>query len=159
VNIIDCKWVYKVKRKSYDTVDWYKARLVAKSFKQRYVVDYEDSFSLVIKPATIRLVLSVALSWGWSLRQLDVHNAFLHGVLEEEVYIRHLPGYESKGAPHHICKLDKAIYGLNQAPCAWFSRLSEKLRSLWFTTSKADSSLFSIQIDHSLYLFLYMWMI
>jgi hypothetical protein len=142
VNIIDCKWVYKIKRKSYDMVDWYKARLVAKSFKQWYVVDYEDSFSPVIKPASIRLVLSVALSQGWSLRQHDVHNAFLHGVLEEEVYIRRLPGYESKGAPHLICKLDKAIYVLKQAPCAWFSRLSDKLRSLQFTASKADSSLF-----------------
>jgi hypothetical protein len=97
-------------------VDRYNARLVAKGFKQRYGVDYEDIFSLVIKHATIWLVLSVSISQGWSLRQLDVHNAFLHGVFEEEVYMWQPHGYESKGAPHNICKLDKDIYGLKQAP-------------------------------------------
>jgi hypothetical protein len=68
INIIDCKWVYKIKRKPDGTVDRHKARLVAKGFKQRYGVDYEDTLSPVVKPATIRLVLSLALSKGWSLR-------------------------------------------------------------------------------------------
>jgi hypothetical protein len=61
-NIIDCKWVYKIKRKPDGTIDRYKARLVAKRFKQRYGIDYEDTFSLVVKAATIRLVLSIAVS-------------------------------------------------------------------------------------------------
>jgi hypothetical protein len=88
VNIIDCKWVYKVKRRADSTTDRYKTRLVAKGFKQRYGIDYEDTFSPVVKPATIRLIISLVVSPGWSLRQLDVHNAFLHGVLEEEVYMQ-----------------------------------------------------------------------
>jgi histone deacetylase 1/2 len=139
-NIIDCKWVYKVKRKADGTVDRYKARLVAKGFKQRYGIDYEDTFSPVVKAATIRLVLSIAMSRGWTLRQLDVKNAFLHGVLEEEVYMRQPPGYESRLG--YVCKLDKALYGLKQAPRAWYSRLSSKLQSLGFSASKADTSLF-----------------
>ena len=115
---------------------------MAKGFKQRYGIDYEDTFSPVVKAATIRLVLSILVSQGWSLRQLDVKNTFLHGVLEEEVYMKQPPGFESSATPNYICRLDKAIYGLKQAPRAWYSRLSSKLHTLGFTPSKADTSLF-----------------
>jgi histone deacetylase 1/2 len=142
INIIDSIWVYKIKRKADGSLDRYKARLVAKGFKQRYNIDYEDTFSPVIKATPIRVILSVALSRGWSLRQLDVQNAFLHGVLEEEVYMRQPPGYEAKSLPNYVCKLDKALYGLKQAPRAWYSRLSMKLQSLGFKPSRADTSLF-----------------
>jgi hypothetical protein len=79
---IGCKWVYKIKHKADGSLDRYKARLMAKGFKQRYGIDFEDTFSPVIKIATIILFLSIAVSRGWSLRQLDVQNAFLHGHLE-----------------------------------------------------------------------------
>jgi histone deacetylase 1/2 len=109
------------------SIDRYKARLVAKGFKQRYGIDYEDTFSHVVKDATIRLVLSIAVSKGLSLRQLDVKKAFLHGVLEEEVYMKQPPGFQSSATPNYICKLDKALYGLKQAPRAWYFRLG----ALW----------------------------
>ncbi|KAK1668631.1 hypothetical protein QYE76_056790 [Lolium multiflorum] len=141
-NLIDCKWVYHVKKNADGTVDKYKACLVAKGFKQRYDINYEDTFSPVVKATTIRLVLTVVISRGWSLRQLDVKNAFLHGVLEEEIYMKQPPGFEDPHAAHFICKLDKALYGLKQAPRAWFARLSTKLHDLGFMTSKENTSLF-----------------
>jgi histone deacetylase 1/2 len=141
-NIIGCKWVYKIKRKADGSIDQYKAQLVAKGYKQRYGIDYEDTFSPVVKAATIRLILSIVVSKGWSLRQLDVQNAFLHGVLEEEVYMHQPPGYKDSKHPSYVCKLDKAIYGLKQAPCAWYARLCNKLVQLGFTPSKGDTSLF-----------------
>lgn len=141
-NIKDYKWVYKTKRQADGTVDIYKARLVAKGFKQRYGIDYEDTFSPIVKTATIRLVLAVVVSRGWSLRQLDVKNMFLHGVLEEEVFMRHPPRYEYAHAPYLVCKLDKSLYGLKQALRAWFSKLSSKLQELGFSPSKVETSLF-----------------
>jgi hypothetical protein len=134
--------VYKVKHKANGSIDRYKAQLVAKGFKQRLGIDYDGMFSPVVKLATIQMIISHVVSRGWVLRKLDVQNAFLHGILEEEVYMKQPPGFIDSNYPSYHCKLDKALYGLKQAPRAWYSRLSEKLQSLGFSPSKADISLF-----------------
>jgi hypothetical protein len=111
-NIIDCKWVYHIKKCVDGTVDRYKAYLVAKGFKQRYDIYYEDTFSPIVKEATIRIVLAVSVSRGWSLRQLHLKNAFLHCVLNEKVYMIQPHGFEDPLFSHHNCKHDKVLYGL-----------------------------------------------
>jgi hypothetical protein len=85
--LVGCKWVFRIKRKADGLVDKFKALLVAKGYNQRPGVDYKETFSLVVKPATVRTVLNIAVMNGWSLRQMDVNNAFLHGMLSETVYI------------------------------------------------------------------------
>lgn len=136
------KWVYKLKQKSDGSIERYKARLVAKGFDKLSGLDYTETFSPVIKPATVRVVLAIAVHFNWSIRQLDISNAFLHGQLQEDVYMTQPQGFVHPDFPHHVCKLHKAIYGLKQAPCAWFNRLSDSLLDFGFTQSLVDTSPF-----------------
>ncbi|CAL9006756.1 unnamed protein product [Prunus brigantina] len=141
-NLVGCKWVFRIKCHFDGSIECYKARLVAKGFHQRPGIDYAKTFSHVVKPATICTVLSLAVSRGWSLCQLDVKNAFLHGFLQEDVYMAQPPGFIDPTRPSYVCKLHKALYGLKQAPRAWFHRISTFLLSVGFTLSQADTSLF-----------------
>jgi hypothetical protein len=110
----------------------------------------------VVKPATIRLLLSMALSHRWHLRQLDIQNAFLNGFLDEQVYMCQPPGFADSSKPNHYCQLVRSLYGLKQAPRAWHARLSSVLGSLGFSPSVADTSLFILQRSNvTIYLLVY----
>ena len=85
---------------------------MAKGYNQTHGLDYFETFSLVVKVATIRIILTVALSFKREIRQLDVHNAFLNGELEEQVYMSQPPGYFDTQFPNRVCRLKKALYGL-----------------------------------------------
>jgi Reverse transcriptase (RNA-dependent DNA polymerase) len=101
-------------------------------------------------------LLSIAISKGWSLRQLDINNTFLHKDLNETVYMTQPPGYVNSDLPHHVCRLKKALYGLKQAPRAWFHRLREFLLAHGFVSSQSDSSLFiSTTHGETMYLLVY----
>ena len=143
-NVVGCKWVFRIKRKANGSIERYKARLVAKGFHQQHDIDYGDTFSPVIKPITIRTVLSLAVASNWDIRQLDVTNTFLHGVLSEDVYMTQPPGFVHSSYPTHVCHLRKALYGLKQAPRAWYSRLSNRLLHLGFHGCKSETSLLFI---------------
>jgi hypothetical protein len=142
MNVVGSKWVFRIKRKADGSIERYKARLVAKGFHQQPGVDFDETYSLVVKPITIRTVLTIAVTHDWAIHQIDVSNAFLHGVIKENVYMLQPPGFTHPNFPNVVCKLHKALYGLKQAPRAWFDRLSSRLHELKFKDSKSDSSLF-----------------
>lgn len=119
-----------------------KSRLVARGNEQEEGLDYIETFSSVVRSATIRTVLHVAVTKKWSLKQLDVQNAFLHGDLKETVFMKQPPGFEDPNKPDHVWRLRKAIYGLKQAPCAWFDKFSFFLLDFGFKCSFSDPSLF-----------------
>ena len=122
-------------------VQRYKARLVIRGDHHFEVFGYNETFSPVAKMTSIRLFLSVVVANGWELHQLDVNNTFLHGDLEEEVYMRLPPGFKNSDTTK-VCRLKKSLYGLRQAARQWFAKLSTKLCEYRFIRSYADYSLF-----------------
>lgn len=141
-NIVRSMWLYKHKLGADGTVTRHKSRLVANGKSQEQGLDYDETFSPVVKPVTIRSVLHLALQRDWEVHHLDVKNAFLHGTLDETVYMHQPPGMADKSKPNHVWKLEKALYGLKQAPRAWNGRFSSYVEQLGFTKSSSDNSLF-----------------
>ncbi|GJT89958.1 putative ribonuclease H-like domain-containing protein [Tanacetum coccineum] len=139
---IGIKWVFRNKKDERGIVIRNKARLVAQGHRQEEGIDYEEVFAPVARIEAIRLFLAYASFMGFLVYQMDVKSAFLYGTIKEEVYVTQPPGFKDPDHPNKVYKVVKALYGLHQAPRAWYETLANYLLSNGFNRGKIDQTLF-----------------
>ncbi|GJR33007.1 putative ribonuclease H-like domain-containing protein [Tanacetum coccineum] len=139
---IGTKWVYRNKKDDRGIVVRNKARLVAQGYTQEEGIDYDEVFAPVARIEAIRLFLAYASFMNFIVYQMDVKSAFLYGTIEEEVYVCQPPGFEDPEFPNKVYKVEKALYGLHQAPRAWYETLSTYLLENRFRRGVIDKTLF-----------------
>lgn len=142
---IGLKWVFKLKRDADGNITKHKARLVAKGYVQRKGVDFDEVFAPVARLETFRMLLALAAKEGWQVHHLDVKSAFLNGELQEEVYASQPEGFVVSGNEHKVYRLNKALYGLRQAPRAWNVRLDKTLKELGFVRCPQEQAVYKLQ--------------
>ncbi|GJW14719.1 hypothetical protein Tco_0018852, partial [Tanacetum coccineum] len=142
VRPIGTKWVLKNKKDERGIVIRNKARLVAQGYTQEEGIDYEEVFAPVARIEAIRLFLAYASYMGFTVYQMDVKSAFLYGTIDEEVYVMQPPGFEDPEFPDKVYRVEKAMYGLHQAPRAWYGTLSKYLLANGFQRGTIDQTLF-----------------
>ncbi|KAI3498732.1 hypothetical protein L1887_09191 [Cichorium endivia] len=147
---IGLKWVYKLKKDAEGKIVKHKARIVAKGYVQQKGVDFDDAFAPVARLETVRLLLSLAANEGWKVHHLDVKSAFLNGELNEEVYVCQPDGFVVAGKEHMVYRLNKALYGLRQAPRAWNVRLDKTLKQLGFQRCPQEHAVYKRKKPNSL---------
>lgn len=149
---IGLKWIFKIKRNSDGSINKYKSRLVVKVYIQRHGIYFEEVFAPVARIETIRFIIALAATNGWEIHHLDVKTAFLHGDLKETVFVSQPEGFKVKGSEDKVYKLNKALYGLRQAPRAWNEKLNKVLEKLNFMKCSKEPSLYQKQEDEHLLL-------
>jgi hypothetical protein len=155
-NVVTDKWIFTHKLRADGTLNRYKARWVLRGFTQHLGVEYDETFSPVVKPSTVRMVLATVVFRDWPIQQLDVKNAFLHDTLSETVFCCQPTGFADPAQPDLFCRLHMSLYGLKQAPRAWYSRFATYLTTMGFIEAKSDTSLFIFRCgSDTVYMLLY----
>jgi hypothetical protein len=147
---VGCKWVFKVKHGADGEVARFKSRLVAKGYSQSYGLDYDETFSPVVRFSSIRALLAFAIQKGMLIHQMDVTTAFLNGKLEEDVFMDQPEGYIIPGKEDLVCHLKRSIYGLKQSPRCWNKELVDYLTELGFIQSDGDPCVFVRTVNDKL---------
>ncbi|CAL9239421.1 unnamed protein product [Arabidopsis halleri] len=145
---IGCKWVFRLKYNADGSLERHKARLVVLGNNNQEGIDYSETFAPVAKMITVRAFLQQAASLDWEVHQMDVHNAFLHGDLNEEVYMKFPPGFRTDDNTK-VCRLRKSLYGLKQAPRCWFAKLGSAMKEYGFEQDISNYSLFTLATANS----------
>ena len=149
-HVIGTKWIFKNKTDEDGETIRNKSRLVAQGYTQVKGIDFDESFALVARLESIRILLSIACIMNFKLYQMDVNSAFLNGFLNEEVFVEQPKEFQDPHFPDHVLKLKKALYGLKQAPRAWYNRLITYLLDHGFKRDQADRTLFIKRDEKSL---------
>ena len=121
--VVGCKWIYKLKKGADDVITKYKARLVAKGFSQEAGIDFHEIFSPVVKLVSIIILLALVASYDLELEQLDAKTTFLHGDLDEEIFMEQPKVFVQNRNKRFVCKLRKSLYGMRQSPRQWYKKL------------------------------------
>ncbi|MCO5595003.1 hypothetical protein L7F22_049040 [Adiantum nelumboides] len=141
-NIVSSKWLLKKKYHSNGSVDRYKARLVARCFTQQEGVDYFDTYSPVLGMIAFQVLIALATKFNFLLHHLDIKTAFLHGFLQELIYMLQPPHFEDPHHPDYVCKLNKPIYGLKQSAREWYIRMHHYLIKCGWERLMADYNIY-----------------
>ena len=152
---VGSKWVFKVKTNADGSIERCKARLVAQGFSQKEGLDYDETFSPVVRSESVRSVIALASINNLKLHQMDITTAFLHGDLEEEVYMKQPEGFLAQDQEHLVCRLKRSIYGLKQAPRCWNQALDAQLKTMGFEQSSNDPCIYISTTDGLLILAVY----
>ena len=137
------------------SIEKYKVHFMEKGFSHMEGIDYEDTFTPITRYSSIQTIISLAVEMGWRVHQMDVKTAFLNRVIEEEVYIEQLEGFDVENRETHVCRLHRALYGLKQAPRAWYSRIDNYLWEMGFQWSEFEQNLYFLIGEVPLILVLY----
>jgi hypothetical protein len=148
-NVIGVRWVYDIKVDEHNNPTRYKARLVAKGYAQKEGIDYNETFAPTMNMSTSRMLVMLAATHNIKLTQYDVSTAFLHADLKEDVYVHQPEGHVVKGKEDHVYKLNKAMYGLKNAPKAYSDHFMKVLEKVGFVQSKGDDCLWSLNRGNS----------
>lgn len=155
---VGCKWVYKKKEAvSEKEKERFKARLIAKGYSQRKGIDYDEVFSPVVRHTSIRIILTLVASYDLELEQLDVKTAFLHGDLEEVIFMEQPEGFKQPETEHMVCRLKKSLYGLKQSPRQWYKKFDSFMIQIGFTRCEYSYCVYVKSLEDGSYIFLLLY--